>query len=147
MKIGRLLILLCFSGILFSAANCGKKAPPALPIRQVLPGISDVRGEWKKGAIILKGNIGPFKGSEQSREQINGVRVYYGSYPIEDPPCEGCPVEYQGCLEFGPEVIKEGAFTCKAPAEERGRIYFFEINLIGPGAVGKTSERLRIVVK
>jgi hypothetical protein len=73
--------------------------------------------------------------------------MYYAVYPLDQPPCEGCPIEYQGFHPFGREALKGDVFSLKVPEIRRGNIYFFEARIVGlDGSPGPPSNRVRIEV-
>ena len=144
---GRWIIFPLLLGILSAAPSCGKKNPPSLPQEPFPLSVRDLGGEWVNGHILLKGNIrGPVK-AKKDMALIEGCRVYYGIYPLENPPCPDCPIEYQGHQDFGPEIVSEEGFFLRMPVEKRERIYFLKVHLIGPeSAVGPPSNKVRVVV-
>lgn len=148
MNCARFLGVLCVTGILSAMLACGKKGPPFLPQREFSLSVIDLRGEWVKGEIRLKGNISSLQGSKGGRDQIKGARVYYAQYPLESPPCASCPIEYEGYHGFGAEVVVEEGFFCRVPIRVRGQVYFFRVNLMGPGgATGPPSDTIKVVVE
>jgi predicted small lipoprotein YifL len=142
LKIARFLACLWALGILMATLpGCGKKGDPFLPQKEVSAKVINLRGEWEKGNILLRGEI-------SARNEVAGARVYYAQYPLENPPCEGCPIEYQGHQSFGAEVVTEEGFLCIVPIKVRGQVYFFRVNLMGPGGeMGPPSETVKVVVK
>jgi predicted small lipoprotein YifL len=141
LRIARFLAFLSALGILMVTLGCGKKGDPFLPQKEVFAKVTDLRGEREKGNILLRGEISAAK-------EVEGARVYYAQYPLENPPCEGCPIEYLDHQSFGAEVFTEGGFLCKVPIKVRGQVYFFRVNLIGPdGEMGPPSETVKVVVE
>lgn len=141
MKIARFLAFLCALGILTATLGCGKKGDPFLPQKEVSAKVTDLRVEREKGNIFLKGQI-------SAPKEVEGARVYYAQYPLENPPCEGCPIEYQGHHSFGAEVVTEEGLRCRVPVKVQGQVYFFRVNLIGPGErMGPPSETVKVVVE
>lgn len=141
MKISRFLVFLCALGILMATLGCGKKGDPFIPQKEASARITDLRGERQRGNILLRGDI-------SNPKDVGGARVYYAQYPLENPPCEGCPIEYQGHHSFGAEVVTEGGFLCRVPIKVQGGVYFLRVNLIGPdGRVGPPSEMVKVVVE
>ena len=137
----RFLAFLCALAILVPTLACGKKGDPFLPQKEVSAKVTDLRGEREKGNILLKGEIRGPKG-------VQGARVYYAQFPLEDPPCEGCPIEYQGHQSFGAEVVTGEGFFCAFPVKDQRQVYFFRVNLIGPGGrMGPPSETVKVVVE
>ena len=144
----RLIMPFLFLGILLASASCGKKAPPFLPKKEFSAKVVNLRGERVNGYIFLKGDVNGLEGPKEAMEQVRGCRVYYAQYPLKDPPCDGCPIEYHGHHTFGPEVITEEGFFCRVPGKIKGQIYFFKVDLIGPDeTVGPPSERVKVVVE
>ncbi len=141
MKMARFLAFLCAFAILVATLACGKKGDPFLPQKEVSARITGLRGELEKGNILLRGEI---RGSKDAQ----GARVYYAQFPLEDPPCEECPIQYQGHQSFGAEVIKEEGFFCTLPVKVQRQVYFFRVNLIGPGGrMGPPSETVKVIVE
>jgi predicted small lipoprotein YifL len=127
---------------------CGRKGPPFLPRKEFPVRVTDLEGDWVRGDYFLKGDITDLTGQKTAVDMITGCRVYYGRYPLGNPPCDGCPITYQGYYEFGREVITEEGFFCKAPGIIQGQINFFKVHLIGPdGSVGPSSDSVQVVVK
>jgi predicted small lipoprotein YifL len=141
LKIARLAVFPCVLAILVATLACGKKGDPFLPKKEVSARVTDLRGVQEEGNIVLKGQISDPK-------DVQGASVYYAQFPLEDPPCEGCPIEYQGHRSFGAEVVTEEGFFCTLPGKVQGRVYFFRVNLIGPGGrMGPPSETVKVVVE
>jgi hypothetical protein len=135
-------------GVLLIAVSCGKKAPPFLPTKEFSLKITNLRGEWVDGVVLLKGDISGSTGSKKDTSLIKGVRVDYGQYPLKNSPCSGCPIEYGGFNIFGPEVVTEGGLSCKVHAKMRQQIYFFKVHLMGPdNSMGPPSNRIRLDVE
>jgi hypothetical protein len=122
--------------------SCGKKAAPFLPVKGANPRVTGLQGEWKGDYVLLTGQIQDSSGAGGS---IEGCRVYYAIYPQDQPPCEGCPIEYKGFQIFGKEVMTPTGFACKMPGIERENIYYFEVRVMGPkGSLGPPSNRVRV---
>lgn len=148
MKKAPLITVFLVLGILATLHGCGKKGPPTLPRKAFDMQVTNLSGEWSEGYFRLSGDLVPPGRSAGETERIRGCRVYYGEYPPDNPPCEGCPVKYQGYHGFGKDVVREEGFFCEVPGKTRDRIYFFCVYLIGPeGSLGPPSERLRVSLK
>ncbi|MGD2127610.1 MAG: hypothetical protein PVG99_16145, partial [Desulfobacteraceae bacterium] len=131
-------------GMFLASPSCGKKGPPFLPQKAFDIGVEDLQGEWTEGYALLKGNV---RGHEEPKRLVKGSRVYYAQYPLDKPPCEGCPIEYQGYRDLGPEVMTETGFSCKVPARMRGQVYFFKVHLVGKdGVLGPPSKTVQVTV-
>jgi hypothetical protein len=132
--------------VLIASGACGKKAPPTMP-RPEKPfecRVFDLQAEWQKGHIFLRGDIEGLRSPEE-REQIIGARILYAEFPLDDAPCETCPVDYHGYHEYGSEVATADGFHCRVPAKKREHVYFLEVRLIGPeGVLGPSSNRVMV---
>jgi hypothetical protein len=135
-------------GLLVAPMGCGRKEPPFLHQKEFPLRVSNLAGAWVSTAFYLKGTIGPPEEVKNGQEPVEGCRVYYRRYPRQNPPCEGCPIEFPSYYEFGPEVIIGDGFLCRVPGVMRGRINYFQVHLIGPdGVLGPPSNRVKVVVE
>jgi len=143
----RIKTLLFCASLLFATA-CGKKEPPFLPQKAFSVSVVDLKGEWGEGYIFLSGKINDPVEPKEAMTVVKGCRVYYGQYPLDNPPCAGCPIKYHGYHGFGPEVITEKGFFCKVPGKRKEHIYYFEVKLVGPdGNLGPSSNRVKVSVE
>lgn len=144
MNIARLVLCSLLLGSLLITPACGKKAPPYLPKKPFTAGIVDLKGKRSGEDIVLEGKIGGV--SEAGKEkQIAGLRVYMAQYPLEDPPCADCPIDYKNYKDLGPEVIKGEGFEYRLKDTSKDRIYFFRMRIIGSeGALGPPSNQVEI---
>lgn len=148
MNTTRLMSAFLLLSVFLIVLACGKKGPPFLPHEEFSVRVLDLKGEWVRGDFFLKGDIRDLKGQKKAVDMVTGCRVYYGRYPFENPPCDGCPITYQGYHEFGREVITGEGFFCKMPGTIKGQIHFFKVHLIGPDdSVGPSSDSIRVAVK
>ncbi len=144
MKPMRWQVLLLLLVVLAGAGSCGKKGDPSIPIKGFSEEIRDLSGAWDGGFIVLWGDFARVSGGKDM-ERIKGCRVYYGAYNPAEPPCEGCPVRYEGYHEFGVESITGEGLNCKIPGKRKDALHYFKVHLIGPeGALGPASERVRV---
>ncbi len=140
-KAAFLAMILLFS---LSVLSCGKKGEPFLPVKEANLRVTGLQGAWKEGYVVLTGQV---QGPAETARSIEGCRVYYAVYPRDQPPCEGCPIEYKGFQPFGKEVMTSTGFACEMPGIERDNIYYFEVRVIGPkGSLGPASDRVRVEV-
>jgi hypothetical protein len=138
-------ILALFLGILTLGSGCGKKADPFIPEKSFAPRVEALGGQWEGESIILKGKIIYPEGREGPEDTIQGLRLFYASFPINESPCPGCPVQYEGMWNFGPEIIVGDSFVCRVNPDEMDRLYVIKVHLIGPeGILGPASDRLRV---
>ncbi len=143
----RLFALLLSLGVLVlvSMGACGKKAPPFLPQKAFLTKVIGLQGEWVQGEIQLTGDVYQPEGENRDFPRINGCRVYYTSFSSENPPCEGCPIQYRDYYEYGEEVITSKGFHCKIPAADKDLIYLLKVHLTGPNnTLGPASDIVRV---
>ncbi|MFO7783550.1 MAG: hypothetical protein ACQET7_00590 [Thermodesulfobacteriota bacterium] len=145
MKPIRWQVLLCLLAVLVAAGGCGKKGDPSVPGKGFSAEVRELSGAWDGGFIVLWGDLAGISGGQEAVERMQGARVYYAAYDPAEPPCEGCPVRYEGYHEFGVETITEEGFYCKIPGKRKDALYYFKVHLIGPeGARGPASERVRV---
>jgi predicted small lipoprotein YifL len=139
------LTLVVITALLLSLPSCGKKGSPFLPQKSFDARVADLKANQEESSVLLRGNV---LLSGNATNSVTGSRVYFAQYPSESPPCEGCPIEYQGYRSFGPEVIQDERFFCKFPDIRRDQVYFFRATLTGPGGVqGPFSNFARVAVE
>jgi predicted small lipoprotein YifL len=127
---------------LFSA--CGKKGPPFLPEKKLAARVEGLTGKWVDGTIRLEGSI---EGDDREKG-ITGCTVYHARYPLDQPPCEGCPIEMEVVTEGVQPTIAKDLFVCDVPVTETKGIWFLEVRLTGSdGAVGPPSARITLQVE
>jgi len=123
---------------------CGKKAPPFLPEKQMAARVDQLTGVYADGEVQLTGRI---VNSSEGPEPT-GCRVYQGWYPLDDPPCEGCPIQLAVLSGTQKIVISENRLVCAIPQANREGIGFFQVRLTDEsGAEGPPSERIRLKIK
>ncbi|MEW6669945.1 MAG: hypothetical protein AB1512_32445 [Thermodesulfobacteriota bacterium] len=145
MKAFRQVSCLVVLALLVMAGGCGKKGPPFLPEKSFHVQVSGLKAEWDGNYFLLSGRLSQ---PERARGNVSGSRVYFGRYPLADPPCETCPVEFHGYHGFGLEVIQGDEFFCRVPGKMKGHVYFFKVHLISmEGTLGPASNQVRIAVK
>jgi len=106
--------------------------------------VDRLTGKWENGKVWLEGYI---EGDDKKRSDITGCRVYHTWYPVDNPPCEGCPIEMPDFKEIKEMEISGDRFTCEIPGVKKKGIWFFEVRLIGRnGALGPPSERVKVTI-
>ena len=141
------ILLILFLAILFAPIACGKKGPPFLPEKDFSLQVTQLSIEWKDGGFRLKGNIVGSQNEIENPSNIKGCRVFYACYPVDDPPCETCPIEYRLLKEIEGQVISEGRFLCEVLVKKKNGIHFFTVRLIGQkGEIGPYSDRGKFVI-
>ena len=141
----RILAYLVLALMLLISPSCGRKGDPFLPQKSTSARVVDLKGAWQGGYIELKGGI---VDSADPDSEVTGARVHYAIYPVTEPPCDGCPIEFQGFHTYGTEAVQEGRFFCKIPGAVKGNIYYFEVQLAGEkGVLGPKSNRAKVVVE
>lgn len=136
------LVFLAFLCILFS--GCGRKSPPFLSAqRNVTVRLDQLQGAWMKQSLALKGLI---QGDSASRSFIAGCRVYYVWYPLDEPPCEGCPIDMASFRDISDQIIKNDQFECRLPAFKQKGICFVMVRLMEKeGLLGPESNRIKLI--
>lgn len=133
--------------LLLSLLACGKKGPPFLPEREMPFVVTQLRGEWKDGVVVLNGPVAVLRGRKADTSDVMGCRIYHVWYAFEHVPCEGCPIDYPGHQDVKAEVLMGKEFFCRVPMEKKMGIHFFEVSLIGrKGALGPLSNRIKLTI-
>lgn len=147
MKRKRWVFLIILGAILFSQLSCGRKAPPFIPKERIQMRVTRLKGEWKKDSVVLKGRVAVHQGQEKAISDIIGCRVYHIRHPLDNPPCEGCPIRYKVYTELKGDFIKGDRFRCQVQKEKKKGVHFFEVRLIGrEGTSGPSSNRVKLTV-
>ena len=145
MKYRSRILIVAFGVFLLTLSACGKKAPPFLPERVMVLRVDRLNAGWEKGGVVLRGSVVGPQGRTQGGGEIIGCRVYHSRYSIEDAPCEGCPIEYEGFKVIKGGVITKEGFYCPVPGIEKEGFHFFEVRLIDRnGAIGPASNRAKL---
>jgi predicted small lipoprotein YifL len=135
-----LVVLPCLLG-------CGRKAPPFLPKEAFSTTVRALAGEWQDGLFLLSGSVTDLNGDRTSAA-VRGCRVYHAHFPLEAPPCKGCPIRYEGFREVREAVVTDGRFRCTIELARKAGYHCMEVRLKGPNdALGPPSDRICITVK
>ncbi len=136
------LVFLAFLLIFF--VGCGRKSPPFLSgQKKVTVGVDQLQGDWMKQSLVLKGLI---RGDKPSRSLITGCRVYYVWYPLDQPPCEGCPIDMASFRDITDQTIKNDQFECRLPAFKQKGICFVMVRIMEKeGLLGPESNRIKLI--
>lgn len=141
-------IVLILLLVLLAPVACGKKGPPFLPKPVISKRVEQLNAEWENGDVVLKGRIVEPKDQEKDISHVVGCRVYHAFFALENPPCQGCPIEYQIYNDIEEEVITQEEFFCKILDIKKRGIHFFKARLIGPkGEMGQLSNRAKLIIE
>ena len=122
---------------------CGKKAPPFLPEKKLTAKVGRLTGKWVDSEIRLAGSI---EGDDRQAKPL-GCTIYHAWYPLDRPPCDGCPIEMTVFKGIAETTISKDRFSCVIPEAKKKGIWFFEVRLTDSrGAVGPPSERVKVVI-
>ena len=143
--------LLLSALVLITIPSCGRKKPPFIPKEEITLRVKALTNIRENGEVILQGRFVDLKGRPVSKKDISdikGCEVYYAQYPIEDPPCEGCPVRFNNSREIKGNVMFKGNFYVKFSGIKQRGIYFFKVCLIDRNkAVGPPSNKTKLVLE
>ena len=130
-------ILMLFSG-------CGVKGSPFLTEQKVLTvKVDQLEGAWDDKSLVLKGLV---QGDNDSLSLITGCRVYYVWYSLDQPPCEGCPIEMKNFRDITGRIISENQFETLLPAFKQKGICFIVVRLMEKeGRPGPSSGRIKLI--
>ena len=98
----RLRVLMPLIGffIFFTTLACGKKTSPFLPMQDFSAKVVALKSEQREDGLFLTGVIQEREDPGRIGGLVKGCRLLYGLYPVAEPPCAGCPIEYHGFYEF-----------------------------------------------
>ena len=121
--------------------NCGKKGPPFLTKSKFSLRVDQLKAEKENGRLFLKGSV---RGEDKIVSGVIGCRVYHAWYSMDNPPCEGCPIEMAVFKEIKEKVVSGNRFNYEVLDVEEKGIHFFEVRLMGRGgAVGPPSGKAK----
>ena len=141
-----ILIAVAFGLILI--LSCGRKGPPFIPKKQVPHRVKELKGEWVKDGVLLRGKVSGSRDEEDEGLEITGCKVYYAWYSTEDAPCEGCPINFEELRNIRGDVVKGSRFECLIPDIMKKGVHFFRVHLIGSnGEIGPGSNSVKMSVQ
>jgi predicted small lipoprotein YifL len=142
--ISRSLFLVLLSVLLVQGA-CGKKGPPFIPENVFPLKVEALKGTYDDaGTLILTGIV---RHGKANSEGISGCIVYHALYPLDEPPCEGCPVKLAKLKTIRENVVSGDRFRCQLQGMNAPGIHFIRIRLLGEGGIkGPPSERIKLSI-
>ena len=127
------ILILCL--LMIGPWACGRKAPPVPPKRPPLPQPMELKA-WREGDTVGLS----WRPGERERGVVR-YTVLRSQWPVEAPPCEGCPLVFQevGSVEAAPEVDAY-TFTDRIQTD---LVYSYKIEPVGSaGDRGPASRRI-----
>lgn len=136
--------LLGLSLVVVCCLGCGKKSPPFLPEKRAFSAhAARFEAVWNGRTLILNGTAA---GNADDLAAVNGCRIQYVWYPLDDPPCEGCPIEMKSFRVVTGKLNQKNEARYEFPAFRQKGICFFAVQLMGnEGRLGLPSERLKLL--
>ncbi len=102
-------------------------------------------GTFEDDSLSLKGIV---QGDDESLSRLTGCRVYYVWYPLDAPPCEGCPIQMKNYRDVTDFVVEDNRFKCVLPAFDEKGICFVMVRLMDKeGRLGPESNRIKLISK
>ena len=145
--------LIAISAVLLAAltvlGGCGRKAPPFFPKAkgEFSLHVEKLEATEQGGEVRFTGELVRTGGELGKLPALESCRVYHVRYPLESPPCEGCPISFNAWEESKAHISEDGHFSCASEVELPG-IHYFVLRLIGPdGALGPPSNRVKVPVQ
>ncbi|SPD73869.1 conserved hypothetical protein [uncultured Desulfobacterium sp.] len=133
--------------VVFISSGCGRKKPPFLPKMQMPVKVQHLEATWKDGAFHLKGTVINPEDKKKKTPDISGCRISYAFYTQDDPPCEGCPLDFAVHSEIEGVVVTDKEFSCDVPMKKRKGIHFFKVSLVGEnGEKGPLSDQAKVTI-
>ena len=141
----RVLLLFVFLvSLMVLLPNCGKKGPPFLTKSKFSLRVDQLKAERENGRILLKGYV---RGENEEISSVTGCRVYQAWYTMDNPPCEGCPIEMKDFKEIKEKVVSGDRFNYEVLDVEKKGIHFFQVRLMGKdGALGPPSDKTKFMI-
>jgi hypothetical protein len=141
-----LLAIACGTFLVLSA--CGKKGSTFLPDRTMALTVEHLEGSWAEAGVILAGTVHSPPGHEKAPDDSVGCLVHHTWYPIEAPPCDGCPIDYARSFEIKEGVLAGERFSAELPLKKKRGILYIEVRLVSrEGTVGPPSNHIRLNVE
>jgi len=126
--------------------GCGKKAPPFLPQNVFSLRVEGLKALRQGDQIRLTGSVALPEGRQGNLSGVESSRVYHISYPLESPPCDGCPIPFSIYEEIKPDISGQGQFHCLIGLKRTPGIHYFMVRLVDRnGMVGPPSENTKLV--
>jgi hypothetical protein len=148
-RVGGLIILFALAATLALSA-CGRKDVPTLPKRELPFRVEDLSATYEDGWAVLKGRLvkASNKETEVSNKEITGWRVYDAQYPLDNAPCEGCPLDFTRAYEMEGGVGEDAQFNARLALDAPvAGIHFFQVQLTGSGwTPGALSNQAKLVI-
>ena len=139
-----LFVAICF----LTVSACGKKGPPMFVAQKLEIRVEHLSATLEDGRIHFQGTVINTGDLTEKDFSNMGCKVFLALYPLEDPPCEGCPLEYKLCEKVKGPVISKENFSWFMPLEKKTGIYFFKVALSGPdGEAGPFSEPAKLNIE
>ena len=105
--------------------------------------VDQMEGAWEDGSVILTGVV---QVDDEVLSLITGCRVYYVWYPLERPPCEGCPIEMKSFRDVTGRIIDDRQFECRLPAFKQKGVCFVMVRIMEKeGRLGPVSDRIKLI--
>lgn len=150
MRLNRFIMCIVLLGAFTLPAGCGKKAPPFLP----KPGeafslqVEGLKAVTAGDQIRLTGRVVVSRSHRWKQADVVACRVFHVRYPLDSPPCEGCPISFTAYKEVRPDLSGNGRFLCATTVKKKPGIHYFMVQLVGPGGtVGTASNRAKLIVE
>jgi len=148
LKLKQGVVLGLLLSVFFMSAFCGKKGPPFLPEKEIPFRVEQLKAVCDRDVFYLKGTVFGPQGPVGDFSNITGCRIYHACYDLDNPPCEGCPIDYGPFKEIKGEIVAQGNFSCRVPIKKTKGIHFFKVCLMGPrGETGPFSDRAKLVIE
>jgi hypothetical protein len=139
-------MILC--AVFLCTATCGKKTDLSLPKEQLPFQVERLNAFWEDGGVVLNGAIIRFGKQVFGTDEIKGIRLYQARFTLENPPCDGCPIDYPEYRLIWWKPSEPDVFRYATSIEKRKGIYFFRVRFIGRnGQLGPFSNQAKLIAE
>lgn len=140
------IVFVFFLVISFIPMGCGKKGPPFLSVREIPVRVSSLKVVQQEDGLYLKGSVADAQAMNESN--ITGCKIYHALYPLDDPPCKGCPIDYGFLKEIKGNIVSQKDFSCRVSAKAERGIHFFKVRFVDKeGGIGPFSDAAEVTVE
>ncbi len=150
MRLQYIFLCVLLLGIFSLPAGCGKKAPPSLTKTKdkVSLQVEGLKALKVGDQIQLTGRVTVSEGHRLSPTDVSTCRVFHVRYPVDSPPCEGCPIPFTVYKELRPDLAGNEGFVCDTGQKKNAGIHYFMVQLVDmEGRAGPPSNTAKLLVK
>lgn len=112
--------------------------------------VESLSAEAQDGLLLLDGVVVSKEGEERGVKtaETAGCKIDHGAYPLDSPPCEGCPIRFITTHTVEGRLVEGERFHCGVRVPLPEGIHFFRVRLTGTrGETGPPSQTAKLVME